>query len=51
MVRRYVKKLRGKHISITESLTKKRMVKLTETREQHGFPNVRTSNRKILVRE
>ena len=36
------KKLKGKKISITESLTAKRMEKLKEAQELHGFRNVWT---------
>ena len=34
------KLLKGKGVSITESLTKDRMAKLTEARETYGFRNV-----------
>lgn len=54
MVHRNVLKhnnIKGKHISITESLIKKPMKKLTEPRQQHRFWNMWTSNGKILVRK
>ena len=44
------KRLKGKKISITESLTKARMEKLNETREQFGFRNVWTSDGRILYK-
>ena len=44
------KKLKGKNISITESLTKKRMEKLKEARDQHGFGNVWTYDGRILIK-
>ena len=45
------KKLKGKNISITESLTATRMKKLKEAREIHSFKNVWTSDGKILFRD
>ena len=45
------KKLKGKNISITESLTATRMKKLKEAREIHNFKNVWTSDGKILFRD
>ena len=44
------KKLKGKKISITESLTANRMEKLKEARELHGFRNVWTNDGKILCK-
>lgn len=44
------KKLKGKSISITESLTKKRLEKLKDARNQYGFENVWTFDGRILVR-
>ena len=37
------KLLKGKQVSITESLTKRRMAELKEAREKHGFHDVWTS--------
>lgn len=45
------KRLKGKKISITESLTKTRMAKLNEAREKFGFRNVWTSDGRILYKE
>ena len=45
------KKLKGKNISITESLTATRMKKLKKAREIHNFKNVWTSDGKILFRD
>ena len=45
------KLLKGKQVSITESLTKKRMAELKEGREKHGFHDVWTSNGKILYKD
>ena len=42
------KKLKGKNIAITESLTATEMKKLKEAREICNFQNVRTSDGKIL---
>ena len=44
------KKLKGKKILITESLTANRMEKLKEARELHGFRNVWTNDGKILCK-
>ena len=44
------KKLKGKKISITESLTASRMEKLKEARELHDFCNVWTNNDKIFCK-
>ena len=41
------KVLKGKNISITESLTQERMRKLKEAKEQHGFKRVWTTDAKI----
>ena len=45
------KKLKGKNISITESLTSLRMEKLTKARNEYGFQNVWSSDGKILFKE
>ena len=45
------KKLKGKKIAITESLTVMRMEKLNEARERHNFKNVWTSHGKILYKD
>ena len=45
------KKLKGKSISMTESLTKKRMEALKKAREDHGFENVWSSEGKILYKD
>ena len=45
------KKLKGKNISITESLTATRMKKLKEGREIHEFRNVWTSDGKISFKD
>ena len=45
------KNLKGHVISITESLTKRRMGELNEARKQHGFANVWTSDGKILFKD
>ena len=45
------KKLKGKNISITESLTATRMKKLKEAREIYEFKNVWTSDGKILFKD
>ena len=45
------KLLKGKGVSITESLTKDRMAKLNEARETYGFRNVWTSNGKIFFKD
>ena len=45
------KKLKGKNISVTESLTKKRMEALKKAREDHGFENVWSSEGKILYKD
>ena len=42
------KKLKGKTVSITESLTKRRVVELKKAREMHGFKNVWSQDGKIL---
>ena len=44
------KRLKGKKISITESLTAARMKKLNEARDKMGFTNVWTSDGKILYK-
>ena len=44
------KLLKGKGVSITESLTKDRMAKLNEARETYGFRNVWTSDGKIIFK-
>ena len=45
------KRLKGKKISITESLTKTRMAKLNEARDVFGFTNVWTSDGRILYKQ
>ena len=45
------KLLKGKGVSITESLTKDHMAKLNEARETYGFRNVWTSNGKIFFKD
>ena len=42
------RKLNGKRISVTESLTKTRMEKLQKAREEHSFQNLWSKDRKIL---
>lgn len=45
------KQLKGHQMSITESLTKRRMGELNDARNQHGFENVWTSDGKILFKD
>ena len=45
------KLLKGKQVSITESLTKRRMAELKEAREKHGFHDVWTSDGKIRYKD
>ena len=45
------KLLKGKQVSITESLTKRSMAELKEAREKHGFHDVWTSGGKILYKD
>ena len=45
------KKLKGKSISVTESLTKKRMETLKKARGDHGFENVWSSEGKIIYKD
>ena len=42
--------LKGSGISVTESLTLKRMEHLKKVREQHGFENVWTLDGKIMFK-
>ena len=42
------KKLKGKTVSITESLTKRRVVELKKAREMHGFKNVWSQDGQIF---
>ena len=42
--------MKGKSISVTESLTKKRIEALKKAREDHGFENVWLSEGKILFK-
>ena len=42
------KKLKGKTVSITESLTKRRVVELKKAREMYGFKNIWSQDGKIL---
>ena len=44
------KKLKGKKIAITESLTVTRMKKFIEARERYNFKNVWTSDGKVLYK-
>ena len=44
------KNLKGKKITITESLTVTRMKKLNEARERYNFENVWTADAKILYK-
>ena len=44
------KLLKGTGISVTESLTLKRMEQLKKVREQHGFANVCTLDGKIMFK-
>ena len=46
-----IKKLKGKNISITEGLTKKRMEVLKKAREDHGFENLWSSEGRILYKD
>ena len=46
-----VKKLKGKNISITESLTRYRMSVLNEATEKYGFKNVWTYDGRILYKD
>ena len=43
--------LKGKDVSITESLAKDCMIKLNEARETYGFRNVWTSDDKIFFKD
>ena len=45
------KKLKGKKIAITESLTVARIKKLNEARERYNFKNGWTSDRKLLYKD
>ena len=45
------KLLKGTQVSITESLTAKRMGILKETKEEHQFRNVRTADGKIFNKD
>ena len=45
------KLLKGKGVSVTESLTKDRMAKLNEGRETYGFRNVWTSGDKTFFKD
>ena len=44
------KKLKGKKISITESLTQFRVQKLNQAREEHGFKNVWTIDGRVCFK-
>ena len=48
---RVKKKLKGKNISVTESLTKFRVQKLNEAKERYGKKNVWTNDGKIFYKE
>ena len=45
------KRLKGKSISVTESLTKKRIEALKKAREDHGFENAWSSEGKTLYKD
>ena len=45
------KRLKGKKMSITESLTELRMSKLKEARDEFGFSNVWSTDGRILYKE
>lgn len=45
------KMLKGKNVSITESLTKTRMGELIKARNEHGFENVWTNDGRILYKD
>ena len=45
------KRLKGKSISVTESLTKKRIEVLKKAREDHGFENAWSSEGKTLYKD
>ena len=45
------RKLKGKQISISESLTKLRLMKLKEARDQYTFANVWTQDGKIMFKD
>ena len=42
------KKLKGNNVSITESLTKRRVIELKKARQMYDFRNVWSHNSKIL---
>ena len=44
------KRLKGTGVSLTESLTARRMKELKKARDEHGFTNVWTTDGKILVK-
>ena len=44
-----IKKLKGKNVSITASLTKRRVIELKKAREIYDFRNVWSHDSKILV--
>ena len=43
--------MKGSGISVTESLTLKKMEHLKKSREEHGFANVLTLDRNIMFKE
>ena len=45
------KEMKGKSISVTEGLTKKRMQALKKAREDHGFENEWSSEGKIFYKD
>ena len=45
------RKLNDKQISISESLTKRRLMKLKEARDQYTFANVSTQDGKIMLKD
>ena len=44
-------KVKGKQISISESVTKLRLMKLKEARDQYTFANVWTQDGKIMFKD
>ena len=46
-----MKNLKEKSISVTESVTKKRIEAFKKAREDHGFENVGSSEEKILYKD
>ena len=48
---KHKKKIKGKYMIVTESLRKKHMEAVKKAREDHGFENVWSSERKILNKD